>query len=336
MPLARFRCPVWATMLGVTIAAATIAGCFSKSGRDDSTIRITGSDTMVGLAQAWAEAYATNHPEISSQVRGGGSGVGIAGLINGRVDIAPASRVMTEHEIELAKEKTGKDPVQFVVGRDALAIYVHKNNPIDTISIEELAEVYGEGGKITGWKQLGVDNVKCSSDEIVRIARQNSSGTYVYFRDAVLGPERQYKQGTTGQSGSRDVVALVSQTPCAIGYSGMGYYEPGAVKMLKIAKNKGEPGVAPSVETALDNTYPISRPLYIYTLGEPTGVVQEFVEWVLGPEGQKLVADVGYVPNPEVAERADAADAVAENAPDAAGTDADTKDAAPDADRPPK
>ena len=320
-------------MLGVTIAAVTIVGCFSRSGRDDSTIRITGSDTMVGLAQAWAEAYARNHPEISSQVRGGGSGVGIAGLINGRVDIAPASRAMTDHEIKLAKEKTGRQPVQFVVGRDALAVYVHKDNPIDTVSIGELAEVYGEGGKISRWEQLGVDNVECSAGEIVRISRQNSSGTYVYFREAVLGPDRQYKQGTTGQSGSRDVVALVSQTPCAIGYSGMGYHEPGAVKMLKISTNKGEPGVTPSVETALDNSYPISRPLYIYTLGEPTGVVQVFVEWMLGPEGQKIVADVGYVPNPEVAEQADAA---AENAPAAAGTDADTKDAAPEADHPPK
>ena len=284
-------------VLALVIVAATTVGCFSNSRRDDSRIRITGSDTMVNLAQAWAEAYQKNHPDISAQVRGGGSGVGIAALINGKVDIAPASRAMTEEELKLAKEKTGKDPKQYIVGRDALAIYIHKDNPLETITIDQLGDIYGEGGGITKWKQLDVDNQACSGGEIIRISRQNNSGTYVYFREAVLGGNRQYKQGTLAQSGSSDVVALVSNTPCAIGYSGMGYYQPGAVKMVKVSPAAGKPGVAPSVESALDGSYPIARPLYIYTLGEPTGALQEFIQWVLGPEGQKIVAEVGYVPN---------------------------------------
>ena len=278
------------------LAIAATTGC-SRAGRDDDTIRITGSDTMVNLAQAWAEAYQKSHPDISAVVRGGGSGVGIAALISGQVDIAPSSRAMEPHERERAKENTGKEPKEFIVGTDALAIYVHKDNPLDTISMDELAEVYGEGGKIAKWKELGVDNSACPSDEIIRVSRQNNSGTYVYFRDEVLGKNRQYKQGTTAQNGSADVVALVSNTPCALGYSGMGYFEPDKVKMLKVAPKKGEPGVAPTLVTALDGTYPIARPLYIYTLGEPTGAVLEFIQWMLGPEGQAVVRDVGYVPN---------------------------------------
>ncbi len=283
--------------IGTVLLAATL-GCFSNSGqRDDGTIRITGSDTMVNLAQAWAEEYQKDHPDISAQVRGGGSGVGIATLISGKVDIAPASRAMSEEEFELAKKNTGKEPKQFIVGSDALAIYVHKDNPMDSISIEELAAIYGEGGKISKWQELGVDNPQCAGGEIVRVSRQNSSGTYVYFRDTVLGKNREYKQGTTAQSGSSDVVALVSNTPCAIGYSGMGYYQPGQVKMLKVSAKKGEPGIEPSIRSALDGTYPISRPLYLYTLGEPTGSVEEFIDWVMGPEGQRIVEEVGYVPN---------------------------------------
>ncbi len=295
LPARTFALRRMLTCLALLAIAAT-ASC-SRAGRDDDTIRITGSDTMVNLAQAWAEAYQKSHPDISAVVRGGGSGVGIAALINGRIDIAPASRAMNPHEREQAKKNTGQEPKEFIVGTDALAIYVHKDNPLDTISMDELAEVYGERGKISKWKELGVDNPACASDEIIRISRQNNSGTYVYFRDEVLGKDRQYKQGTTAQSGSADVVALVANTPCALGYSGMGYFEADKVKMLKVAPKKGQPGVAPTLATALDGTYPIARPLYIYTLGEPTGAVLEFIQWMLGPEGQAVVREVGYVPN---------------------------------------
>jgi phosphate transport system substrate-binding protein len=288
----------WSSILGTAFAAAvtaTCVGCFSDSSLRDSTIRITGSDTMVNLAQAWAEAYRTSHPDISTEVRGGGSGVGIASLCGGEVQIATSSRAMKPKEIALAKENTGKTPREFIVGRDAMAIYVHKDNPINTISLKELAEIYGEGGKITKWKQLGVDNAACADDEVIRISRQNNSGTYAYFRELVLGKKREYKQGALSQSGSSELVGFITRTPCAIGYSGMGY-RTAEVKVLAISREKGEAGVAPSIATALDGTYPISRPLYLYTLGEPTGAVQEFVKWVLSSEGQKIVARKQYVP----------------------------------------
>ncbi len=273
-------------------------GCFSKR-LDDSTIKITGSDTMLQLCQAWAEEYHKTHPDISPQIRGGGSGMGIAGLCNGKIDIATASRAMKPDEIELAKNNTGKEPKEIIVGRDALAIYVHKDNPMETISLDELAEIYGEGGKITRWEQLDVDNTLCRDGQIVQVSRQNSSGTYAYFREEVLGGERQYKQGTTSQSGSAELATLISRTPCAIGYSGMGY-KTDDVKLLNVSAKKGEPGAPPTVETALDGSYPLARPLYLYTLGEPSGAVQEFISWVLGPEGQALVEREGYVPNAAV------------------------------------
>jgi phosphate transport system substrate-binding protein len=310
-------------LLAMSLLALATAGCTSR--RDDS-IRMTGSDTMVGLAQAWAEAYQKTHPDISAQVRGGGSGVGIAALINGRADIAPSSRAMKEDEIKLAREKTGKEPREFIVGTDALAIYVHKDNPLESITIDQLAEIYGEGGKINTWQDLGVENAKCPSSEIIRISRQNNSGTYVYFRDEVLGKDRQYKQGTTAQSGSSDVVDLVGNTPCAMGYSGMGYADPGKVKMLGVAVKKGDTPVVPTITTALDGTYPLARPLYIYTLGEPTGAAQEFIQWMLGPEGQKIVAKVGYVPIGNVQEDAPS-DADGANASDSAEDNANENNA---------
>ena len=291
--------------LGLAVGALLSVACSSpapstsgSAGRSTgAVIRLTGSDTMVNLAQAWAENYKKVKPDVSVQVAGGGSGVGIAGLIDGTLDIATSSREMEPEEIERATKAAGVAPKGIVVGLDALAVYVHKDNPIESISIEELAEIYGEDGPLVKWSQLGVENAACASDEIIRVSRQNSSGTYVYFREAVLGRTRDYKLGSIDQSGSKDVVALVSRTPCAIGYSGMGYATPG-VKALKVSKKKGEPGVPPTVESALDGTYPITRPLFLYTLGEPSGAVKEFIDWMLSPAGQKVVQDIGYVPAP--------------------------------------
>jgi len=284
---------LWALLAaGGALAMATASGC---SSRNENAIKITGSDTMVNLAQAWVEGFRVDHPDISVQIKGGGSGMGIAALCSGKIQIATASRPMTRKEIELAEKKTGKPPQEFIVGRDALAIYANRGNPIESISLEELAEIYGEEGKITHWKDLGIDNPMCTEGEIIRVSRQNSSGTYAYFREHVLGEKREYKQGAMSQSGSSDIVALVSKTPCAIGYSGMGYNEDD-VKILKVSVKKGEPGVAPSLATALDGSYPIARPLYLYTLGEPSGAVSEFVKWILSDEGQTIVERNGYVP----------------------------------------
>ena len=295
--------------LAVGLLLAHCAGCGSRSdsttgttmdtagttiattGSRETTIRVEGSDTMVNLAQAWAETYHGKRPDVSIQVLGGGSGVGIASLINGTCDMADASRKMKDKEIQNAIEQHGVEPVELIVGYDALAVYMHKDNPIDSMSLDQLAEIYGEGGNITNWSQIegGADL------EITRVSRQNNSGTYAYFREAILGKDRDYKLGSIDQSGSKDVVALVSKTPGAIGYSGMGY-ATSDVKMLKICKKKGEPGVAPTVQNAVSGAYPITRPLHIYTLGEPEGVIAEYLDWIMSAEGQAVVSELGYVP----------------------------------------
>ena len=283
-------------LLGLRWAwAGVLLTLFAGCGRSGNAIRMEGSDTLVNLAQAWAEKYHQLHPEATIQVLGGGTGVGVASLIDGNCDIAPASRKLEEKEVERLKKKRGVDPKEYLIGYDALAVYVHKNNPLDSISIEELAEIYGTDGKIERWSQLGVDSKALGSDAITLVSRQNSSGTYVYFREAVLGKKRDYKMGTSDQNGSKDVVALIAKTPTAIGYSGMGYTTP-EVKMLKISKQKGGPAVAPTVETATQGSYPITRPLLLYTAGEPAPTVKPLLDWIAAPEGQQVVLELGYVP----------------------------------------
>ena len=277
------------------LMAVSFLGC---SGNTDPAIRVEGSDTMVNVAQAWAEQYHHARPHISVQVLGGGSGVGIASLIDGNCDLANSSRRMKEQEIQKATASRGQAPKEYIVGYDALAVYVHRDLPLDSISLEELAEIFGEGGTIDHWRQLGVDASCKRFTRIVRVNRQNSSGTYVYFREAVMGKKRDYRMGTIDQSGSKDVVALISRTPCAIGYSGMGYQQPGT-KMLKISRRRGEPGVAPTVENARNGSYPITRPLLVYSSGEPVEMVKEYLDWIFAPPGQKVVREVGFVPAKE-------------------------------------
>jgi phosphate transport system substrate-binding protein len=280
-------CPPARRILSICVPVlfAMISGC-----KPGASIQNKGSDTMVEVAQALAEHY----KKASVEVSGGGSAVGISAMISGTVDIANSSRAMSQSEVDLAKKNTGKDPVQRVVGYDALAIYVHKANPLNEISVEQLAQVYGDGGKITKWSELGVKVPGCEKDEIVLMSRQNNSGTYEYFKEAVLGKEGKYKLGTIDASGSRDLVAQVANLPCAIGYSGMGYKTP-EVKMLLVKKGNGT-GVLPSIKAVHDKTYPISRPLYMYTLGEPTGAMKEYIDWTCAPEGQAILEKAGYVP----------------------------------------
>ena len=251
---------------------------------------------MVNLAQAWAEEYAAVEPSVSVEVAGGGSGTGIAALINGTVDIANASRHVEPQESEQARKNTGKEPREFVVGWDALAVYVHKANPLDEITLSQLAEIYGESGKCTRWSQIGV-KMPAGADEIIRVSRQSNSGTYVYFREAILGKGKDFKLGSRDMHGSKDVVELVSKTPGAIGYSGMGYATPD-VKMLRIAKKIGDPAWAPTVENTVNHTYPIARPLFMYTLGEPSAPVKRYLDWIHSEAGQSIVTKSGYVPLP--------------------------------------
>lgn len=257
-----------------------------------TAIQNKGSDTLVNVAQAWAEAYSKKAPEVAIAVSGGGSGTGIAAMINGTVDIANASRKMKAKEIELAK-KRGQTPIEHIVGYDALAVFIHPNNPIKSMSIEQLAKIYARGQEYTNWSDLGVEVPQCKGNEIVVVSRQNNSGTYVYFQQAVLGKGK-YRQGTLDMHGSKDVVDLVEKTPCAIGYSGLAYATD-HVKMVGIEKD-GKPSVHPSVETASNRTYPIARPLFMYTNGEPKGEIKKYLDWILSDEGQRIIQEKGYAP----------------------------------------
>jgi phosphate transport system substrate-binding protein len=282
---------------GLVAVALLGAACTRSKGPNKTVIQDTGSDTMVNLAQAWAEEYANVDSTVSVEVSGGGSGTGIAALSSGTVDIANCSRRFEPEEIAQAKKNTGKAPREFMVGFDALAIYVNKNNPLDEITIDQLAGIYAEGGKLTKWSQLGVKPPN-GQDEIICVGRQSNSGTYFYFREAVLGKGRDFKLGSRDMQGSKDVVELVANTASAIGYSGMGYNTP-AVKQLRVSKGAGQPSYAPSVESTLNHTYPIARPLFMYTLGEPTGAVKKYLDWVNSEAGQKIVLQSGYVPLPK-------------------------------------
>ncbi|MGN7610848.1 phosphate ABC transporter substrate-binding protein [Magnetococcales bacterium HHB-1] len=258
-------------------------------------IQNKGSDTLVNVAQAWSEAYKNKKGgSVVVAVTGGGSGTGIAALINGTVDLANASRKIKEKETKRAKLR-GISPLEHVVGFDALAVYIHGKNPMKQISIEELADVYGEGGKTKNWKQLGLNVPGCKNNQMVLVSRQNNSGTYAYFRKAVLGKRRDYKLGTRDLHGSKDVVDLVEKTPCAIGYSGLAY-ATSHVKMACISKKKGGSCVNPSVATASDGSYPIARPLMMYTNGAPKGAVKEYLDWILSDEGQCIILKKGYAP----------------------------------------
>ncbi len=293
-------------LCAIVIVASCLfsSGCSKKDeigGKNETdkaekfVIQNAGSDTMVNLAQGWAEEYATVEPNVSIEVSGGGSGTGIAALISNTVDIANCSRQITPEEGERAKQNTGEAPKEFIVGHDALAVYVHKDNPLDEISIDQLANIYGEGGNLTKWSQLGIENSKCVNDEIIRVSRQSNSGTFFYFREAILGRHRDYKLGSRDLHGSKDVVGLIAHTPCAIGYSGMGYATV-EVKMLKIAKNIGDTAYAPTVQGVMDGVYPITRPLYMYSLGTPEPQEQSFLDWIFSPAGQAIVEKTGYVP----------------------------------------
>ena len=265
-----------------------------KTGVDKVMIQVKGSDTMVNVAQAWAEEYKKVNPVVEVEVSGGGSGVGIAALIKGTIDIANASRNMKAEEIEQAQKNTGKKPKEIIVGHDALAVYVHKDNPMSEISLEQLAQIFAEGGAVTKWSQLGVKIAKTVDDEIVRISRQSSSGTYEFFREHVLG-KKDFKLGSRDMNGSKEVVELVGTTKTAIGYSGMGYAN-NSVKMLKVSSAKGKPGVTPSAANTINKTYPLARSLQIYVLGEPAPAVQKYLDWILSAPGQKIMTDNGYVP----------------------------------------
>jgi len=279
------------TLLVVTAltVSASLSGC--GGGQDRQVIQNKGSDTLVNVAQAWAEAYQLVDPTTVVAVSGGGSGTGIAALINGTVDIANTSRAMKDKEVQMATD-AGHEPVQHIVGYDALVVYLHADNPLSAISIEQLAEIYGDGGGYTNWTDLGVEVPGCKDQTMVVVSRQNNSGTYAYFRKTILG-KGDFRLGTRDMHGSKDVVDLVENTPCAIGYSGLAYATD-HLKLACISQETGGECTSPSVATASDGSYPIARPLFMYTSGEPSGYVGEYLNWIKSDAGQCIILAKGY------------------------------------------
>lgn len=247
---------------------------------------------MVNLALAWAEAYIGEHPELRISVTGGGSGTGIAALLNGTVDIANASREMKPEEIERAKAN-GIIPVEHVVARDAIAVVVNPSNPVTGLTMAQISDIYS--GAITNWQQVGGEN-----RPIVLLSRESNSGTHVYFLERVIRsvPGREnafFSPETLLMPSSEGISSEIRQNPNAIGYDGLGYVTPDQ-KPLKVAETAAGPYVEPSIETVNAGTYPIARPLYMYTNGEPTGMIKEYLDWIVSDEGQAIVKELGFVP----------------------------------------
>lgn len=279
------------------LSAFLLTSCASSSsqGSSDSSatyIENKGSDTIVNLALAWAERYQSEHPEVRISVTGGGSGTGIASLINGTVDIANASRQIKQEEIDEAKGN-GINPVEFTIARDAIAVIVNPENPVNELTLKQISDIYS--GKITNWTEVGGDD-----RPIVKLSRETNSGTHVYFLETVLrlgnsDDETLFSMDTLLLPSSEGIIVEVRQNPNAIGYDGLGYV-PDDLKMIAIAEEEGGAYVLPSIPTVNDKSYPIARDLYMYTNGEPTGAIKEYLDWILSSEAQEIVAELGFVP----------------------------------------
>ena len=269
--------------------AMLIVGCGGRKSDAGTYLTIKGSDTMVHLASNWAESYMKIHKDITISVTGGGSGTGIAALLNGSTDICIASRKIKEKELNQAK-KLGIDANEIVVARDGIAVVVNPENPVSELSIEQIGKIYT--GATTNWKQVGGPD-----KHIVLLSRESSSGTFVYFQKRVMN-KRDYSREALLMPSTSAIVQSVAQDKWAIGYIGLGYAVESAdrVKVLSIIDKAGMPAVTASVETVKNGTYPIARPLHFYTNGMPTGLIKKMVDFCLSPEGQKIVLETGYVP----------------------------------------
>jgi phosphate transport system substrate-binding protein len=289
--------------LAISIAILTVlVGCqpAGNSGETGSTshntssdyIQNKGSDTIVNLALAWAERYQQEHAEMRISVTGGGSGTGIASLINGTVDIANASRQIKQEEIDEAL-KQGIDPVEHVIARDAIAVIVNPQNPVNELTLAQISKVFR--GTITNWREVGGED-----RPIVRVSRETNSGTHVYFLESVIRLGKKdskdiFSADTLLLPSSEGIISEVSDNPNAIGYDGLGYVTQN-VKVLKIASQDGEQFISPSAATVNSGDYPISRDLYMYTDKNVSPVVQAYLDWILTPEAQEIVTDLGFVP----------------------------------------
>jgi len=283
----------------LSLLAILLTACGNGSGQSSSQPQTTayiqnkGSDTIVNLALAWAETYQGEHTDVSISVTGGGSGTGIAALINKTVDIANASRQIKQEELDQAKNN-GVDPVEFVVAKDAIAVIVNLENPVTHLTLQQISDMYS--GKINNWQDVGGEN-----RPIVRLSRETNSGTHVYFLETVIrlgdkNNKTMFSTNTLLLPSSEGIINELRQNPNAIGYDGLGYV-PKDLKMIEVGRTDAGPFVLPSIATVNDHSYPIARDLYMYTAGQPTGAVKDYLDWITtSTEAQKIVAQLGFVP----------------------------------------
>ncbi len=287
----------WGLIVAIALVATACTSRRSEPGDESSTgaapskasstLTIKGSDTMVILAQNWAQAFMKANPGRVVQVSGGGSGTGVAALINGTADLANASRPMKDKEKKKLRDRRGAEAKEFRVALDALAVYVSADNPIDSLTIPQLKKIFR--GQTTNWKDVGG-----ADRAIVLYSRENNSGTYAYFKEHVLDNE---DFAATAQTlpGTAAVINAVSKDKAGIGYGGIGYSE--GVRTVNVATADGDP-VEPNMANATSGKYPLSRFLNVYSVGEPSGVAKEYLDFILSSDGQKVVEGVGYYPLP--------------------------------------
>ncbi len=295
MDLKKFVAPALAALL--LVGTMALAGCSAEEEPAseaeptaeetveelEGSITVQGSDTLLNVATAWSESFMDENPGVDISVQGGGSGTGIAALLNGTVDFANASRKIKDEEIAEAEGK-GMDIVEHPVAIDGIAVVVNPANDVSGLSLDDLGKIFR--GEITNWKDVGGADA-----EIVLLSRDSSSGTYEFFKEAVVGEDSEYAASAKLLPSNQAIADEVKANEAGIGYIGLGYVTPD-VKVVAVD------GVAASVETAADSSYPISRYLYMYSDGEPEGVMAAYLDWILGPEGQQLVEDEGFVPLP--------------------------------------
>lgn len=275
--------------------SALLATTVVLTGCGGSSINIIGSNTVTPLSSVWAEDFMAEHPDVSIAVSGPGSGAGIAALINGTTDICQVSRKIKQAEVEQA-EANGVEPCEIHIATDALSVIVHPSNPVSELTIQQLSAIYA--GKITNWKEVGGNDAS-----ILVLSRDTNSGTHVFYKEHVVqmaglttaDKSLEYGGNVLMLPSTEEGVSQVAGNPNAIFYPGLGYVTE-EVKPLAIKQTADSVGVLPSVETALDGTYPIARPLLFYTNGTPEGDIKAFIDYCLSTEGQSKITEVGYVP----------------------------------------
>jgi phosphate transport system substrate-binding protein len=250
-----------------------------------SKITVKGSDTMVILSQKWAEVFMRKNPGIFVQVTGGGSGVGIAALINGSTMIANSSRPISQEELEKMKTKYNKNSIQIACAKDGLSVFLNKVNPVEELTIAQLGDIFS--GKITNWKQVGGPDAK-----IQLYGRESSSGTFQFFKDHVVKTD--FARTCQTLPGTAAIVNAVKKDKFGIGYGGAAYAE--GVKDCKVKRDAKSKGILPTAATIKNKTYPISRYLFMYLREKPTGGTKKFIDWILSDEGQNVIVEVGYYP----------------------------------------